>query len=663
MEENQKLVNSMVGRKRKGTDGQGFNYVCALDGFTCDGRKGAVAHLKEKYPEKVAQLGDAEAQFLKLVSNSAFLDDPLNGGVKGSNGVVTTNGVVEEEEEGKWREHPVTLDVLKMIDARTVRIPDYGSLMGRIARLLAVVFSKEMDTDGENETVVQVKCHKCDASLEDLLAGVMPHLEDKHQDFLDMLYNIFPPAKKRMPQFVEKAASKFELRIETAKEVDKLVADKERKETEERMKKRKAEREEREKEFNEWKEKKEKAWREKKEREAVYVKERREREEKRREAHALKRRLEWELSRSEEEDKKRKLMGPKVVPMADEDRLAKERKLVISELKKLKGEERLNVRGQRLLKRKGELQAKLKSIRDRKTTELLEKRTNVILEKISPKQLRKLCMHYFARLAGEQVVGWKEVMESVKLGVDFAFLGDFLCLLWYHAKSNHNTKKGFKFGHMLVTSNQSELIYEKGVQGAFFHKMYNTFTMKYLTWRFPSGWKMDEPSEHLGGDWNQEKDSCLLRGTFKCGKNLAKILTVFPDMKDLVVDEEGKVKEAVKERYAYLLNVYQNRGVYNEEFGNSFYTEDQEEGEEVEIMEEQDDEDAEEEVLDITKDEDGEKGSDAINSEDVVEIEEELDGKTEDGAELAEEEADDEEEEVDDALLDTPDSEPGEEDM
>ena len=71
-----------------------------------------------------------------------------------------------------------------------------------------------------------------------------------------MLYNIFPPAKKRMPQFVEKAASKFELRIETAKEVDKLVADKERKETEERMKKRKAEREEREKEFNEWKEKK-----------------------------------------------------------------------------------------------------------------------------------------------------------------------------------------------------------------------------------------------------------------------------------------------------------------------------------------------------------------------------------------------------------------------
>merc|ERR1712228_787010 len=103
------------------------------------------------------------------------------------------------------------------------------------------VFSKEMDTDGENETVVRVKCHKCDASLEDLLAGVMPHLGDKHQDFLDMLYTIFPPAKKRMPQFIEKAASKFDLRIESAKEVDKLVAAKEKKEREEKMKVLKAE--------------------------------------------------------------------------------------------------------------------------------------------------------------------------------------------------------------------------------------------------------------------------------------------------------------------------------------------------------------------------------------------------------------------------------------
>jgi hypothetical protein len=59
MEESQKLVNSLVGRKRKDQAG-GFNYVCALDGFSCEGRKAAVAHLREKYPEKVAELGEQQ---------------------------------------------------------------------------------------------------------------------------------------------------------------------------------------------------------------------------------------------------------------------------------------------------------------------------------------------------------------------------------------------------------------------------------------------------------------------------------------------------------------------------------------------------------------------------------------------------------------------------
>merc|ERR1719362_1149554 len=243
-----------------------------------------------------------------------------------------------------------------------------------------------------------------------------------------------------MPQFIDKAASKFELRIETAKEVDKLVADKE------------------------WKEKKEKIWREQQEKEAKYRKEKRERDEKEREARDLKRRLEWELSRSEAEEKKRKMMAPKVIPLADEGRLVKERKLVTSELKKLNNEERLKVRGQRLLKRKGELQAKLRNIKEQKNAELLEKHTTTILEKISPKQLRKLCMHYFGSLAGDQSGSWKKVMESVKLEVDYSLLGDFLSLLWYHAKTHHNTKKGFKFGHMLVTSNQSGLVFERGVR-------------------------------------------------------------------------------------------------------------------------------------------------------------------------------------------------------
>merc|ERR1712039_283329 len=109
----------------------------------------------------------------------------------------------------------------------TVRIPDYGSLVGRIARLLAVVLSKEVDkADSDKEPVVKtIKGRKFDVNLE--IAEVMPFLEDKHQDFLDMLYTIFPPAKKRMSQFIEKALTKFDLRIETAKEVDKLIAEKE----------------------------------------------------------------------------------------------------------------------------------------------------------------------------------------------------------------------------------------------------------------------------------------------------------------------------------------------------------------------------------------------------------------------------------------------------
>ena len=248
------------------------------------------------------------------------------------------------------------------------------------------------------------------------------------------------------------------------------------------------------------------------------------------------------------------------------------------------------------------------------------------------------------------------MMESVKLEVDYSLLGDFLSLLGCHSKTHHNTKKGFKFGHMLVTSNQSELVFEKGVIGIF------SSMRDKRSWKIPSDWEMDEPSEDLGKDWDRERDTCLLNGTFKCGKNLSKIVTVFPDMKELMVDGEGKTKEAVKQRYAYLLNVYQNRGVYNEEFGSCFYSGDQEIGEEIEVMEEQDDGDSEEEeVMDITKDEE-EKEDAEVNLEDVKEAKEESNGNAENGAELGEE-AEEDDDEVDDALLDTPDSEPGEEDM
>jgi len=254
-------------------------------------------------------------------------------------------------------------------------------------------------------------------------------------------------------------------------------------------------------------------------------------------------------------------------------------------------------------------------------------------------------------------------MESVKLEVDYSLLGNFLGLLYDHAKTYHLTKKGFKFGHMLVTSNQSELIFEKGLRGLLQNRM-----SKKQAWKIPDNWEMKEPSEDLGQAWTQDQDSCLLVGTFKCGKNLAKIVTEFPEMKELMVDEQGVVKEAVKQRYAYVLNVYQNRGVYSEEFGDSLYSGDQEVGDEVEIVEEQDSEDdEEEEVMDITKDEENETSTEHANgaSEDANGASEETNGKGGEEEELAEDVEEEilNDEEVDDALLDTPDSEPGEEDM
>merc|ERR1719430_1334679 len=99
-----------------------------------------------------------------------------------------------------------------------------------------------------------------------------------------------------------------------------------------------------------------------------------------------------------------------------------------------------------------------------------------------------------------------------------------------------------------------------------------------------------------------------------------------------MVDEQGVVKEAVKQRYAYVLNVYQNRGVYSEEFGDSLYSGDQEVGDEVEIVEEQDSEDdEEEEVMDITKDDENETSREHANG-----ASEETNGKAGEEEELAE---------------------------
>merc|ERR1712054_350369 len=91
-----------------------------------------------------------------------------------------------------------------------------GSLVGRIARLIGMVVKKEVHDD-----TVSLKCTKCD-SLIDSFDDVFHHLETKHGDFLNHLYSMFPPAKKRMDQFVMKAAENFDLVVPTWEQVERM---------------------------------------------------------------------------------------------------------------------------------------------------------------------------------------------------------------------------------------------------------------------------------------------------------------------------------------------------------------------------------------------------------------------------------------------------------
>merc|ERR1712179_288016 len=114
---------------------------------------------------------------------------------------------------------------------------------------------------------------------------------------------------------------------------------------------------------------------------------------------------------------------------------------------------------------------------------------------------------------------------------------------------------------------QAELIFNKGLISLRNGRITDA-------WRIPSSWDIENPGEDLGEDWNRKDDSRLIIGAVKFGRNLAKIISFWPAMKKKVEDEQGKVKKPVKQRFAYLLNVYYNRGKYNEEFGLNLFSED-----------------------------------------------------------------------------------------
>merc|ERR1719430_337224 len=51
---------------------------------------------------------------------------------------------------------------------------------------------------------------------------IFSYIQENHPEFLNNIYTMFPPAKKRMDQFMAKAAENFELEVPTLKDVQKL---------------------------------------------------------------------------------------------------------------------------------------------------------------------------------------------------------------------------------------------------------------------------------------------------------------------------------------------------------------------------------------------------------------------------------------------------------
>merc|ERR1719350_513532 len=85
----------------------------------------------------------------------------------------------------------------------------------------------------------------------------------------------------------------------------------------------------------------------------------------------------------------------------------------------------------------------------------------------------------------------------------------------------------------------------------------------------------------MGVDWSSTADSWLLIGAGKFGKNLLKIVQDNKDLSATCLDSNGAVKDAVRKRFAHLINVYINRGKPSSEFGDSLYSVDIDDGEEI----------------------------------------------------------------------------------
>ena len=204
------------------------------------------------------------------------------------------------------------------------------------------------------------------------------------------------------------------------------------------------------------------------------------------------------------------------------------------------------------------------------------------LDKLSPTQLQKLFMEYFDNLESFQTICWKTICEEAEIDEDLGFMIDFLGALYDLAKITRNT--GFKVGHILVTSNQAQEIVEKGFRS------YRDF-VKNDAWKIPNSLNL-ESFTNLGENWSIYEDSRLLIGASKFGRNLKKIMDHHPTLMTKSVDSTGSILDIVKERFDYLLHIYQNRGIFNLGLSQSnFYKEDLNEEERLE--EDEDEEEGE----------------------------------------------------------------------
>ena len=456
--ETKRKINALV-RKSKVTE-DGFSYICVLDGYQCVGRKGIIEYLKTKHEDKYQELAagfdddkEFQTQISKLVMSVPFSDKPANVDKQKENGD-SSNGKEKEEEivveEAVInKNYPLTLDYMKAIDARTTKIPNYGSLVGRIGRLLGLLFWKE------NGKIFSMKSDMAEIEPKDMLA----HIETEHKVFLEGLEQMFPPAKKRMGQFIEKAAENCDLRVPTWSLVEKLqkvesdrVAAEQKKEREERMAKAKKEREEREA----------KAKKEREEREAKakvareeLAKKRKEEEEKR---VALKRKQAEEQRMN---DLKQMRLSENIERV---DEIMKIKKEICRVEKALSGKFIKDSNKTKLKEKLSEEKDKLKKIVGGIKEKRVNSRLEHCLENLSPKQLRKLCMEYFNQIHRLDTISWTELCKSVKIDDDYEYLTDFLGSLYEMATLHQNTKKGFKVGHVLVTSKQTDDIVNYGIR-------------------------------------------------------------------------------------------------------------------------------------------------------------------------------------------------------